>query len=218
MQMLRFRTCTTWTRIFQNRILDQVRSSKVVILVIGKVFDLRAGELNNQNDYVGQEIRAANEARVPILPILVDKDIDEIKIPGELSNILGIQNRLFLKADSIQQLKRQLPRILPQVVPHLPGYWKRRADYWWTWAATMAAIAPALLLLWIVEICTEVVGTSVERFRTRSAITNLLQDGRLLLTSLDYGTAFVQNLPPNVDKSPRVNRFRSFCGKTSKSV
>jgi TIR domain-containing protein len=112
----------------QGHLLDQVRSSKVVIVVIGKVFDLRTGELNDQNDYVGQEIRAAHEAHIPILPIVIDKDIDKIKLPDELSNILAIQNRLYFKANDTEQLKGQLPQILPKVLPYLPGYWRRLAE------------------------------------------------------------------------------------------
>jgi hypothetical protein len=194
----------------QGPLREKVQSAKLVILVIGKVFELRGAELSDQNDYVGQEIRAADDAHVPILPILVDRDIDKIHIPNELSNVLAIQNRLEFKANTIGLLKQQLPQILPKVVPFLPGYWKRRADYWWRWAAAMAVIALGLLLLWVVEIRTEAVGTIIQRFRARRSISDLLQDGRLTLTSLEYGTAFVQNLSPNIGTTPPGLRARNW--------
>jgi TIR domain len=202
----------------QDRILENVRSSKVVILVIGKVFELRADQLNRQNDYVGQEIRAAAEARVPILPILIaDRDINEIGIPAELSSILGIQNRLYLRANTIEQLESQLPQILPKVLPHLPGYWRRQANLWYRRFAAAALASIAAMLLWVLEIytgvvwkSTGVVGNSIEGFFGRSDIAGTLENGRLPLTSLEYGDNFIQDLPPDLDKTPPGERARNW--------
>ncbi len=133
---------------FPKDIEAAIRSSRVLIVIIGQVFLQRLPELEKEADVVRQEIATALEARVKILPVLTSPlRPEEIKFPKSLEQ-LRWQNCLHLPMRNLNELKPQLPKLVPLLLPHLTEYWRRcavRARL----AARVASVALLGLLLGI---------------------------------------------------------------------
>lgn len=134
---------------FRKELAARIRTARVVVLVVGRVFELRTGDLANGADVVRREIETALAAGVPVVPVLTsNRRPEELTLPDELRN-LSFQNALTLSARDLKELRVELPRLLPLITPHLTEYW-RRQDRWhrrlWRAAAATATVLFAGLI------------------------------------------------------------------------
>jgi hypothetical protein len=151
---------------FWPQLIQEINGSRVMLLLITRLWVQRLDDLAKPDDYIRKEILTASQAGVRLLPVLIDNvrpaDVSigqqvgqtSMELPEGLPR-LSEQDCIFCPAaaNQVGRLKDEHVRgLLGKLYPHLPGYWKRRSEHWRHWCRIAAGIGLAiavLLLIWV---------------------------------------------------------------------